>query len=224
MKIKEFENVEVLESALIDRISEAITTSIETIGEATMLLSGGSTPVNLYKKLSRKDLPWSKIKIGLVDERYVPFDSEFSNERLLHETIKQNAAKDVQVIGMVYNTSDKRDNLNRVNTAYHEHFKSVTVCLLGMGGDGHTASLFPNDLASTLSLEGKNKNEQNVIYTNAPQHPTERITGNFNYLYDLENLILMLTGTTKKELFFNENRERLPIDYFKERLEVFYEL
>ncbi len=212
-----------LENQLAADICSILYDALEQNGVATLLLSGGSTPIQLYKKLAETDFPWENVKIGLVDERYVPLESEFSNEKMIREILLQDKAAGAQLFGMVFDTENAENNLAEVNRVYDEHFSHVDLCLIGMGGDGHTASLFPGDAASETSLNVQNQDETSIIYTNAPAHPTHRITGNYSYLMGSENLILMLTGATKKDLLFDENREKLPIDFFKEKLTVYFE-
>lgn len=212
-----------LENQLVIDIVQILKKAINQNGSATLLLSGGSTPIHLYQKLSEKDLLWENVKIGLVDERYVPLESEFSNEKMIREILLQNKATQAQIFGMVLNTQDSEANLVEVNENYHKHLHHIDLCLLGMGGDGHTASLFPGDAASSASLNAQIQNETKIIYTKAPTHPMHRITGSYTYLMGSENLFLMLTGSAKKDLIFNENRELLPIDFFKENLTIYYE-
>jgi len=222
MMSNEYSDVHALENALLSRMALLIENCIQESGKATILLSGGSTPVELYKKMSHLDLDWSHVHVGLVDERYVETDDTMSNERLIRETLLQNRAKDANFTGMVHTFQSPEDNLIQVNQAYEQHFAHVDICLLGMGNDGHTASLFPNDSASTDSLNSKST-EPLVIYTQAPAFPKHRISASFSYLMQSKHLILMLTGAAKKALFLESNRDKLPIDYFKAKLEVHYE-
>jgi 6-phosphogluconolactonase len=222
MMSNEYSDVHALENALLSRIALLIENCIHDTGKATILLSGGSTPVELYRKMSHLDLDWTRVYVGLVDERYVETHDTMSNERLIRETLLQHRAKDANFMGMVHTFQSPEDNLIQVNQAYEQHLEHVDICLLGMGNDGHTASLFPNDSASSHSLNSKS-NDPLVIYTNAPAHPVHRISASFSYLMQSKHLILMLTGAVKKTLFFETNRDMLPIDYFKEKLEVHYE-
>lgn len=218
----EYKDVDALENALLSRIELLMENCIQHSGKATILLSGGSTPVELYKKMSHLDLDWTRVHLGLVDERYVETHDAMSNEKLIRETLLQNRAQQANFVGMVHVFESPERNLIQVNQVYSEHFAHVDICLLGMGNDGHTASLFPNDSALNFSLNSDG-DEAKVIYTQAPAHPEHRISASFSYLMRSKHLILMLTGAAKKNLFFESNRNKLPIDYFKEKLELHYE-
>jgi 6-phosphogluconolactonase len=93
MKIKNFDNLNLLENSLVQKISLCISDSIKKFGDARILLSGGSTPINLYSLLSKENVDWGKVKLGLVDERFVDQKSEYSNERHIKNNLVKNCAK-----------------------------------------------------------------------------------------------------------------------------------
>ena len=93
MNIKNFENINTLESTLVKKISLCVSDAIKKYGDARILLSGGSTPINLYSLLSKENVDWGKVKIGLVDERFVDQKSEYSNERHIKNNLVKNCAK-----------------------------------------------------------------------------------------------------------------------------------
>ena len=113
-----FETKELLEDSLADELLKIFGESIEKYGNATLLVSGGSTPKGFFKKLSERKFPWENITIGLVDERFVNNSSEFSNEKLIRETLLQNEAKDAAFIPMVYDDLGEIINLELAQKAY----------------------------------------------------------------------------------------------------------
>ena len=219
METDTFTNIDELEDALLNDIKSSLSDAIKKRGEATLLLSGGSTPINLYKKLSSVQLEWNKVIIGLVDERYVPTTSEHSNEKMIRETLYKGKVENSKLIGMVYYANDSAKNLEHVINKYETHFSTIDFCLLGMGGDGHTASLFPDDPASEKSLNGNS--EKIVITTIAPNYPERRITCSFDFLKKSKNISLMITGKEKTTLLENKERKPLPIDYFRKSLNIY---
>jgi 6-phosphogluconolactonase len=209
-----------LENFLVDDICNHLTLTIKKDNKATLLLSGGSTPINLYKKLSNKEIPWEKVVIGLVDERYVPTDNEFSNEKMIRETLIQNKAQKAELISMVFYSNNLSSNLEIVTKKYQEAFTTVTYCLLGMGADGHTASLFTNDKKSEASLN--QEDNRIIVFTNAPNNPNRRISCGYQFLIKSEKMVLMMIGADKLEVLNNSKSNNLPISKFLDYIEVHY--
>jgi 6-phosphogluconolactonase len=192
--------------------------SIEKYGNATLLVSGGSTPKGLFKKLSERKFPWENITIGLVDERFVNNSSEFSNEKLIRETLLQNQASDANFIPMVYDDVDETRNLGLVQKAYH-NFERLDAIILGMGDDGHTASIFPNDIESEFAL----KTIDNIVSTKAPNHPTNRISCSLDFLKKARKIYLFFTGENKLNVLNESKEKNYPISNFlDEKTSIYY--
>lgn len=200
---------EELEDALLQDIKFIISEDITKFGKATILLSGGSTPSGLYRKLSSTQLDWSKVIVGLVDERFVENSSDYSNEKLVKTCLLINEAKNATFIPMIFSVDNKALNLLRTNESY-TIFNDASVIILGMGEDGHTASLFPNDSDSNKAMNS----DQNICFTNSPTNPTRRITCTPKLLLSSKNIFLMLTGENKKEVLFSAAKNKLPISHF----------
>jgi 6-phosphogluconolactonase len=222
MKVLTFETTQKKEMALLDSVTQIISKAIAEYGDARILLSGGGTPQNFYRLLSKVKLPWNKVYVGLVDERYVPLMSPFSNESMIRDCLIQNEAADAQLIGMVYDTTNRQTNSQIVNHEYAQFKERVDLVILGMGEDGHTASLFPNDPYSANAMMSK---EVGVFNTVAPQHPTERITCGLEMLMNAENKILLMSGKRKLQLLEQAVDEYFPITPFTAKevdLQVYY--
>ncbi len=200
---------EELEDALLQDIKFIVSEDIIKFGKAKILLSGGSTPSGLYRKLSSTQLDWSKVIVGLVDERFVKNSSDFSNEKLVKTCFLINEAKNATFIPMIFSADNEALNLLRTNESYAV-FNDASVIILGMGEDGHTASLFPNDSDSSKAMDS----EQNIFFTNSPSNPTRRITCTPKLLLSSKNIFLMLTGENKKEVLFSAAKNKLPISHF----------
>jgi 6-phosphogluconolactonase len=117
----------------------------------TAALSGGNTPVYIYKALARCDLPWGDIQIFQVDERFVPKDSRSSNYRMIRENLLDVVSMPEKNIHVVDTSASSPDNAAK---AYEQElagffrlqpgrFPRFDIIMLGLGEDGHTASLFP---------------------------------------------------------------------------------
>jgi 6-phosphogluconolactonase len=212
-----FESKALLERELASHIADILRAEIAEKGMSTILLSGGSTPKNLYRKLSENILDWSKVHIGLVDERFVPQDSLFSNETLIRESLMQNEASSAHFHQMVINSEDYSGNLT-LATLENEAFENPDVIVLGMGEDGHTASLFPNDELSDIALNSSAL----LANTTAPNNPSQRITFCGPVLKRGKHNFLMITGSSKLDVLNKSIERNYPIQHFIPYIEGIY--
>jgi 6-phosphogluconolactonase len=216
-RLNSFDSKALLEVALADQIATILQSEIKAKGTASILLSGGSTPKNLYQKLGEIDLDWSNVHVGLVDERFVPQDSPYSNETLIRESLMQNKAASAHFHPMVINTSDYSGNLT-LATEENRVFENPDIIVLGMGDDGHTASLFPNDVSS----EEATFSVHLLANTNAPNDPTQRITFCGPILKKGKHNFLMITGARKLDVLSESTERKYPIHHFIPFLEGIY--
>jgi 6-phosphogluconolactonase len=219
--MKEFSSKDQLDQALCDDLVKIIQRAISKNGSANILLSGGSSPIRLYELMSNAEISWSKVLIGLVDERFVTSIDEFSNEKMIREKLIQNNAFSARFVGMVANSLDQIENVKFISIKYQPFMQKVDLVLLGMGEDGHTASLFPNDEVSEQLLRSS---EIGIYNTISPNFPNKRITCSAAMLLEAENIVLMLSGEKKLQVFETSAENQLPISFFKDKLKVYYSI
>ena len=173
--------------------------AIEDGGKCVLGLSGGSTPKPIYTELGKStDIDWSKVTVFLVDERYVSADDTDSNQHMVRETLLANAAvPENQII-----FPDTSLSLDDCVARYDQHIadleqdNDIDVLTLGMGPDGHIASLFPGDIDSILEME------EHVIHTQTEQFAVrDRITVTLPLLVNAEVMHFMMKGDDKKAKF-----------------------
>jgi 6-phosphogluconolactonase len=215
--ILEFETKEKMFESLCNKVIEDLKEAINTNGTATLLVSGGSTPKPLFHLMNQCELDWEKVTIGLVDERYVNNTSEFSNENLVINNLVTNLAKKTTFIPMVFNSENESLNLEMVKKAY-KVFENTTVVLLGMGDDGHTASIFPNDEASILATS----TSELIAITNAPNHPKKRLTCSSSLIKNAKHIYLLFTGENKKVILEEAKEKNYPISEFLDTIDTVY--
>jgi len=222
MKIRNFENINILESSLVKKISFYISDAIKKYGDARILLSGGSTPINLYSSLSQENIDWEKVKVGLVDERFVDQKSNYSNETHIKNNLIKNSAKTAILSSMVCCIDDELLNLEMVRSNYSYFIERTDFTLLGMGNDGHTASIFPNDKESDKLMNSKNIG---VFTTKAPNYPYNRITCSKEFIAKSNAIVLFFTGEHKLKVFRKSTKTNVPISYFVKNykeIEIYY--
>ncbi|OGJ54587.1 6-phosphogluconolactonase [Candidatus Peribacteria bacterium RIFCSPHIGHO2_02_FULL_49_16] len=206
-----------------DIIASSIQKSITGRGECLLCLSGGKTPCPVYTEIGkRKDIDWQKVSIFLCDERYVPRDHTMSNQKLIHKTLLRH---DQLLVGSSQfpNTSLPlehciADYAARIKTLWHNH--STDIAILGMGIDGHTASLFPPLSDAELG------DEKLVLHTTTHQFAVhDRITLSLNALAASRHCIVLLTGEKKRHIweemmYSNEDERRWPMKRILEICDV----
>jgi 6-phosphogluconolactonase len=204
-----------LEKDLGSTIVQILTRAIKKRGSASIIFSGGSTPKGLMNELAKSTLDWEKIKIGLVDDRMVEESSEFSNLALLKKELVDliDGDKKPTICSLVFSPKKKKDNFNEAIESVLL-LGSIDIALLGMGTDGHFASLFPQDATSLSALE--DSYALPLVYTTAPTAPQERISFSWPYLKSAEHIFLHITGRTKKKIIasYRDPSMALPIDHF----------
>jgi 6-phosphogluconolactonase len=195
-----FENRAAMIAALQADCETALRTAIEDRGEATFMVSGGSTPEPLYKALSQVDLDWESVYVALVDERWVAFEHDKSNEAFTVKHLIQNKAAVANLVGMKNSADTAMEGLADCELAYQQLAQPFDVTILGMGSDGHTASLFPH--APRLEAALNPDSEQlcaviNAIQSDVTGSITERMTLTLAGLLRSKKLVLLITGDEK---------------------------
>lgn len=188
-----------LEAALTESIITQLSEAIKTDGRASIAVSGGSTPKALFAALSQVDINWSKVDVTLVDERWVDTSSEQSNERMLRECFANNHASNANIIGMKSADDDVAYGVENYNHKLANVIKQpFDVVILGMGGDGHTASWFPDAPEIDAALDPSASSL--TLSTLPPSQPMPRITLSFPCVAAAKNIYLHITGNDKKQV------------------------
>ena len=140
-------------ATLAHRVAQDLTEAIAEKGSASLMLSGGNTPRPFLARLATENVEWSKVKIGLVDERWVVPNSIKSNENLVRRELLDKGAGEAAFFGMYRDGLSPDAACSSVEEIYRRELFPFDVVVLGMGGDGHTASLFPGrpELAQLLN-------------------------------------------------------------------------
>ena len=196
--LNDYDSRELLDSALAEKVSNILKEAIALKGKASIAVSGGSTPKGFFKALSEKALDWKKVTVTLADERWVDINSSDSNTRLVHENLLQNNASSAKFFHLKQGENLCAETLADLNLAAETSLLPLDVLILGMGEDGHTASLFP---CSEQIAHGLDTNNTEALMAVQPTTaPHQRITFSFASLSQSQNTFLHICGESKKEV------------------------
>ncbi len=211
-KITEFPSREALYENASKTIGDILNSTLIEAGSVTLLLSGGSTPSPVYQRLSTVFLPWEKVQVGLVDERWVPLTSPGSNEALIRSSLMTNNAANAELVSMVSDDASVFGGWTKIENTY-KRFSAPDIVILGMGPDGHCASWFPGSKGLETAMSPHTANVTAPIdATGCPVAGDyhERITITLPVLMRARHVILLITGDEKKAVL-NERSKQLPI-------------
>lgn len=151
------ENKQALGEALAKQVAAWLREALAERGTAALAVSGGSTPVPFFHALAREPLAWESVTVTLVDERWVAETDDASNARLLREHLLTGLAQVAHFIPLVTDAPSPEAGQAQVEERLAALPASLDVVILGMGSDGHTASLFPGTpgLEQALDPEGR---------------------------------------------------------------------
>ncbi len=215
MNTQQFPDRKTLVIQLADHIAALLSKGIKKNGKASLAVSGGSTPVALFEQLSNLDIPWKDVVITLVDERWVEPTEEDSNERLVRIHLLQNKAAAATFIGMKNSAVTAGEGEAECEQQLQKIPQPFDVLILGMGGDGHTASLFPG--AEKLAAATDMDSGRTCMGLAPLTAPHERMSLTLPVILASRQLFLHLTGEEKKEVLAKAQAdgatEEMPIRF-----------
>lgn len=183
------------DQALAALVATGLEQCLQSSGRAVLAVSGGRSPAGFLQALSQQDIGWQDITVTLVDERCVPDDSPDSNHRLILRSLLQNCAASANLVPLYSADS----GLARLETTFRERdLVPLDIAVLGMGTDGHTASLFPcaDNIEQLVEAEGKHLFELVQPHT----APWPRITFSLPALLTTHSLFLHIAGEEKRKV------------------------
>jgi 6-phosphogluconolactonase len=191
MQLHVFKDDTTLATDLAGKVADAIAERLRRDGAASAVIAGGRTPGPFLRALARQPLDWSRVTLLLSDERRVPVDDPASNQRVAREVLTGTpASSSLQVIDATGDGALEawRSRLSTVARPF-------AAVVLGMGEDGHIASLFPGmpGLAAALDMSGP----ATVVAGLAPVEPRARLSLSLAALLDTDLLVLHVTGASK---------------------------
>ena len=195
IQLHPFPDGDAVAQALAQAVADDLRTALALRGQASIALSGGTTPRRFLQALSRQPLDWANVTVTLVDERWVDDRHERSNARLVKEHLLQDAAADARFVPLYRPAASPDEVLADVAAALPA---TLDVVVLGMGGDGHTASFFPG--GDRLADAMDPATTATVLPMRAPGAGEPRITLTLSVLRDAGRLYLHIEGGEKRQV------------------------
>ncbi len=196
--IETFPDRQVLAEAAASVIGEALNRSLcEGAARASLVATGGSTPAAAYEALSAWPLDWSRVEVTLSDERWAAPSSPDSNERMVREHLLRGAAAAARFTPLWSDTPTPEDAARRAETAVRR-LLPADVALLGMGEDGHIASLFPGNPVLAEGLKPDGERLCLGVPSGAPAPPQPRISLTLAALLQSRLVVVLTSGEPKR--------------------------
>ena len=185
-----------------NKLLDLISSEISDSENFSLGLSGGSTPKFFYEIFAEKYKNYSNIYLWTVDERHVDINDENSNQRMINSIFSNS---NLNIIEYSYE-EDPDHSAKDYTTKVFSKIEKFNAAILGVGEDGHIASLFPGTTALNADEKGFVQNEVNIL-------TRWRVTSTFELLKNVEHVYLLVTGNNKKEIVEKIGKENdLPVN------------
>jgi len=211
VQLYEFEHLEDCENALLADLTLRLQSGDQHKIQA-LALAGGNTPKPLYQKMSQQAWDWERILVTLTDERWVDRSHPDSNEAMLKQYLFRNRAQMAQFLSLKNSETTPEIGLIRTAHLIKQNAPSLDFVILGMGEDGHFASIFP-DMENTLQLLDVHQTEPCLAAR--PEDKPARLSLSLAYLLTAKHIYLFITGQAKRSLIKQqinaESDNHLPI-------------
>jgi len=194
-----FETREEASVAAASAIEAALASRLQQQSEASLVVSGGTSPVLCLTELAAMPVEWQRVHVLLSDERWVPSDSDDSNEKLIRESLLQGDAAEASFLPFYDGSVTVEQRCDAIEETIRTLPFPFACSLIGMGEDGHFASLFPDaeNLNQGLDTDGR----QLCLPVNTVASPHPRISLTLAALSRSDTVILLFFGAAKRDVY-----------------------
>ncbi|MFZ5491362.1 MAG: 6-phosphogluconolactonase [Pseudomonadota bacterium] len=196
---REYASAAAAARALADAVAADLDTALGERPRASLVVSGGRSPIAFFECLRSAALDWSRVVITLADERWVPPEHADSNARLVTEHLLQGAAAAARFVPLWNGAPTPADAIAERSAALAALPRPVDALVLGMGEDGHTASLFPG--AAGLAAAIDRQAAALLVAIDPPAAPHPRLSLTLAALLDSRQIHLPVVGTVKQAIY-----------------------
>lgn len=174
---------------------------------ASLMLSGGRSPIPFFRRLSLQTLDWSRVRVGMVDDRWVAPDHADSNERLLREHLLKDQAASAVLVPLKNAHAEPEQGVDEAEKAVAGIPRPFDALVLGVGDDGHTASLFPCADETPAAMVSRRL----VAATRPQTAPHARITLTFPAILASQAIFVAINGESKRAVIERAVASRPPL-------------
>jgi 6-phosphogluconolactonase len=208
-----YPDLDTLSLKLAAGIAADLAAAIEARGTASLVVSGGRSPVKMFERLRTLTIDWSRVYVALADERWVDPSDPASNERLVRDALLKDAAAAARFTGLKNERATPELGAGLAWSTFDGVPRPFDVLVLGMGDDGHTASLFPDSPNLQLGLD--EAAAAGCIGMRSPIAPEARLSLNLPALLDSRRIVILITGESKWRTYIAAAQagavERMPV-------------
>lgn len=219
MNLQEYPDTDMMALGLADTLASDLRQALEQKETVLFVVPGGTTPGPIFDTLSAVDLDWARVRVLLSDERWVPETHPRSNTRLVRDRLLTGRAANAGMLPLYVDGSTPHAALGHLMESIEPNLP-IDACLLGMGADMHTASLFPG----APGLEAALGPDAPLLSVQIPEgEPEARVTLSAPALRDAGTLHVVITGQDKKTALERAQTltpEKAPIAALLDRAEV----
>lgn len=192
-----FDSREAASIAAAARIAGLVGAQLKRDGESAFVVGGGSSPVQCFEYLSGYELDWQNVTVIPSDERWVANDHDDSNEKMIRERLLVNQASDAHILAIYEEGLSADERCEALQSHYPD--KGFACAQVGMGNDGHFASLFPDSDCLASGLSPDNTQFFMPVRTAASPHP--RVSMTLAALQRSDEILLLFFGDEKKAVY-----------------------
>ena len=186
-------------SALSQRLQTLARAAVDARGTAAIGLAGGSTPMAAYAEFAAADMPWQKVRLALIDERFVPLSDNQSNEANIASAFAGIKSRLGAWLGLYRNADDIAACAQTAGEAMQAFGLPFDVTVVGMGSDGHIASLFAESPDYAAAMQPDNPGLIAPIRF-AEESKTGRLSMSLQALLKTRHVLICITGDEKREV------------------------
>jgi 6-phosphogluconolactonase len=229
VEFRSFADFGALCESLAGRIASELVEAVTARGQASLVVPGGTTPAAFFDVLAKYEVPWDKVTITLTDERWVPLDSERSNERLVRARLLVGGAAQAPFVSLKTEAQHARDGEPLAEKRVGTMTRPFDVVLAGMGDDGHTASWIPDSDGLGEALDAARTNLVRTIVPPSRSNLDERLTLTLVAFLQSCRILVLVRGDAKRRVYerAGESRDalampiralmfqgRVPVDFY----------